>query len=200
MIEIGLLRHGEVMGGTCFRGSTDDPLTDIGLNQMRKAAQGYPDRADMWNQIISSPLQRCARFAEEFSQQHSLPLRFDDRLQEMHFGDWEGRTAAELIDEDPEPLTQFWADPFNRPPPRGEQLSHFQSRVLKAWSNVIQRHINQRVLLVTHGGVIRILLCHLQQRPVSALLEIEIEHGTLYTFHNSDDVNDVTAFQPGFKF
>ncbi len=131
MIQVGLLRHGEVQGGNCFRGSTDDPLTEPGLDQMRAATRGSPAGTQSWNQVISSPLTRCASFAREFAEQHALPLTYDHRLKEMHFGDWEGRTAAELFDEDAKALTQFWADPFTQPPPGGEHFEHFQSRVLE---------------------------------------------------------------------
>ncbi len=191
MILIGLLRHGEVEGGTCFRGSTDDPLTAIGLTQMRVATEG----SHHWDQVISSPLARCASFAKEFAWRHSLPLIFDDRLQEMYFGAWEGRTAAELIDEDPVALEQFWTDPDTHSPPGGEPLSHFRARVLETWNMIIHIHTKQRILLVTHGGVIRVLLCHVLQRPVGKLLEIEVKHGALHTLRISVDENKMPTAQ-----
>lgn len=175
--QIDLLRHGETQGGSRFRGSTDDPLTDIGLHQMRMATAG--DRS--WNRVISSPLKRCAAFATVFARQHSLPLTFDERIKEIHFGAWEGLTATELMAEDPDALARFWADPDESPPPGGESLSCFQVRVLDAWKNLVHSDSGQKTLLVTHGGVIRILLCHVQQRPIGKLLEIEVKHGALYT-------------------
>lgn len=198
MIQLALLRHGEVQGGNCYRGSTDDPLTDTGLNQMRTATQEYLAATQGWNQIISSPLKRCASFAREFAEQHALPVSYDNRLREIHFGDWEGRTAAELFEEDADALTQFWADPFTQPPPQGEPFEQFQSRVLEAWNSIVQKnsamHNEQRILLVTHGGVIRMLLCYLQQRPLSSLLDIEVKHGALYTVRSTVDAAGVSTF------
>ncbi len=56
-------------------------------------------------------------------------------------------------------------------------------------------HNEQHILLVTHGGVIRLLLCHLQQRPLSTLLDAEVKHGALFTFHGSLDACGMSTFQ-----
>ncbi len=186
IIHIDLLRHGETEGGPRFRGSTDDPLTDIGWDQMRSATNGEPH----WDRVISSPLKRCAGFAREFAQQHSLPLTLEQRLSEIHFGAWEGRSAAELMEEDPDALVHFWADPEQHTPPDGEPLTQFQARVLTAWNSIIHAHTGERVLVVTHGGVIRVLLCQVQQRPVGRLLEIEVKHGALYSLRASIDAQE----------
>lgn len=175
MMLIGLLRHGEVEGGNCFRGHTDDPLTSTGLSQMHAALSGN----DRWDRLISSPLLRCAEFSDAFARQHSLPLTFDARLKEMHFGIWEGRSASELMAVNPEALTRFWRDPDTCPPPGGESLSGFQARVLDAWNDILSAHVGRNFLIVTHGGVIRVLLCHILNVPVSRWHEFEIPHGQL---------------------
>lgn len=161
MTRIGLLRHGEVAGGACLRGHTDDPLTERGFKQMRAAIAKDPD----WDQVVTSPLQRCAVFAEAFARQRKVPLRIDRRLAELHFGDWEGRTTIEIMNESPRALKDFWDDPDRCPAPHGEQLSQFRARVLDAWQQIIDTNSGQRVLTVTHSGVIRVLLCHAEQRP-----------------------------------
>jgi alpha-ribazole phosphatase len=186
---IGLLRHGEVAGGNCFRGHTDDPLTAKGLEQMYSAITD----CDSWDCIISSPLMRCAKFAKLYAQQYSLPLTIDDRLHELNFGTWEGRTAAELMAEDQDALTRFWNDPEKHPPPDGETLSCFQARILEAWSHILATYSEQRVLVVTHGGVIRVLLCHVLARPLAKLQEFEIKHGGLYSLQVDVDNNTTPA-------
>ncbi|MEW5703557.1 MAG: alpha-ribazole phosphatase [Pseudomonadota bacterium] len=187
--RIDLLRHGETQGGACFRGSTDDPLTDTGLDQMRSSTNGNHG----WDQVITSPLERCASFAKAFARQRSLPITFDKRIQEMHFGAWEGHTAAELAAKDPDALARFWSNPDGYPPPGGEPLAQFQARVLAAWNSITHRHNGQHVLVVTHGGVIRVLLCHAQQRPIGKLLEIEVKHGALYSLRVSIDSKQARA-------
>lgn len=183
MMVVGLLRHGEARGGPRFRGRTDDPLTAAGWEQMHATIA-----ADhRWNRVISSPLARCAEFAGVLARRDSLPLTFDVRLQEMHFGAWEGRTAAELMAEAPEALTQFWSDPSTYAPPGGEPLADFRQRVLDVWSDIVTAHAGQRVLVVTHAGVIRVLLCHLLQQPPAQLQVFEVSHGGLHTFLINDD-------------
>ena len=92
-VYLELLRHGETELGGGLRGSLDDALTAAGWAQLRAAViEGGP-----WDRLISSPLQRCARFAEELAAQQSLPLSLEPDLQELHFGDWEGRSTAELM-------------------------------------------------------------------------------------------------------
>lgn len=177
---VDLLRHGETVGGSRFRGSIDDALTENGWSQMNAAiTQETTNSTQTWNRIISSPLQRCADFAHQLGQQHSLPVSFDTRFKEMHFGRWEGRTAAELMSTDENALTQFWNDPVQNTPPEAEPLLEFEQRVLSAWTDLLRDYRGERILLVTHGGVIRVLLCHVQQRPIKQLLEIEVKHAAL---------------------
>ena len=173
---IALLRHGETEGGTRFRGSLDDPLTLAGWEQMR-AAVGK----EHWQRIVASPLKRCAEFAGELALCLGVPLEVDERLREIHFGTWEGKTAAELMESDGEALTRFWRDPAVYPPPGAEPLETFQARVLAAWRDLQRDHRGDRVLVVSHGGVIRTILCDVLGHPLERLLELELEigHGTL---------------------
>ena len=89
-VQLDLLRHGETELGGGLRGSLDDALTAQGWEQMRAAVKGQGP----WQRIVSSPLQRCALFARELAEQLDVPLSFEKDLQELHFGEWEGRTAA----------------------------------------------------------------------------------------------------------
>lgn len=180
---LGLLRHGETEGGPRFRGHTDDPLTAKGIAQMDAAIAA----SDHWDRVFSSPLVRCSAFACTFARHYSLPLTLDTRLQEMHFGRWEGRTAAELMVQDKTALTDFWNAPENHPPPDGESLAQFQRRVLDAYSDILAAHADQRVLIVTHGGVIRVLLCHILNVPMSQWYTFEVAHGQLHRQHIRGD-------------
>lgn len=179
MILVGLLRHGEARGGARLRGHTDDPLTAHGREQMHAATRDHFH----WDRVISSPLARCAEFARTFARRQALPLTLDDRLKELHFGAWEGRTAAGLMAETPDALTRFWADPAAYPPPDGEPLAQFQARVLDAWRAIVTGPADRRVLVVTHGGVIRVLLCHLHRQPIERLLELEVGLASLHQVH-----------------
>jgi len=105
--HIALLRHGETQGGSQFRGTSDDPLTETGWEQMWAAVE-QPDRAWDWDGIIASPLARCADFARALSQQKDILLSLDSRLAELDFGAWEGQTAADLMATDAEANPADW--------------------------------------------------------------------------------------------
>lgn len=173
---IGLLRHGETEGVQGFNGRTDQPLTAHGWSQM---AASVKPRA--WDRVISSPLVRCAGFARALSQDCSIPLRLDDRLQEMDFGAWEGRTAAELMQTDAEALTRFWDNPARHSPTDGESLAVFGARVLSAWQAMVADATDDHRLCVAHGGVIRVILCHLLGHPVERLMDMDVAKGSLWT-------------------
>ena len=78
-----------------------------------------------------------------------------------------------------EALSRFWQNPLSYPPPNGEYLLDFEARVLSAWYDVQQQFIGKRILLITHSGVIRVIICHIQQHPVERLLEFEVNHADI---------------------
>lgn len=167
-----LLRHGETERGGGLRGSLDDALTAQGWAQLRAAvAQAGP-----WDALVSSPLQRCARFAEELAGQRAVPLSYEPDLQELHFGDWEGRATAELMQSEAEALGRFWADPYGFTPPAGEPLERFEARILHTLRRLYRDHAGRRLLLITHGGVMRLLLARARGLPREQLLQVNVGH------------------------
>lgn len=175
-LRLDLLRHGETELGGGLRGSLDDALTDAGWQQMREAVAGRGP----WDRVVSSPLQRCARFAEELGARLALPVVLEADLQELHFGAWEGQSAAALMTSDAEALGRFWADPYAFTPPQGEPVLAFSTRVLGAVERLYQGYAGERVLLVSHGGVMRLLLARARGLPREQLLNVEVAHGGLF--------------------
>jgi alpha-ribazole phosphatase/probable phosphoglycerate mutase len=153
---LDFLRHGEPVGGRRYRGQTDDPLSEKGWSQMRAATAGERP----WNTIVSSPLSRCRAFAEELARDAGLPLAFDERLKEVGFGTWEGRTAEELKRESPDCVLDFKLDPIAHRPAGAEPLAAFQARVAAAYEDLLIRHAGGHVLVVAHAGVMRMAICH----------------------------------------
>jgi len=175
-VTLDLLRHGETELGGGLRGSLDDALTPVGWEQMRAAVQGRGP----WDRIVSSPLQRCALFAQELAGQLALPVTFDKDLQELHFGEWEGQSAAALMQTDEQALGLFWANPYSFTPPQGEPVLEFSQRVLAAVTRLQQAHAGERVLVVCHGGVMKLLLAQARGLPREQLLNIQVVNGALF--------------------
>ena len=175
-VQLDLLRHGETELGGGLRGSLDDALTALGWTQMRDAVKGQGP----WDRIVSSPLQRCALFARELSEQLDLPVSFDKDLQELHFGAWEGQSAAALMEVDEQALGLFWADPYAFTPPDAEPVLEFSARVLSAVSRLQRDFAGQRVLVICHGGVMKLLLAQARGMPREQLLQVPVIHGALF--------------------
>ena len=172
----GVAQHGVVQGAARFHGSTNVALSEHGWTQMWAAVGNEP----YWNRIISSPLSRCADFAQALSQQHDIPLQLDVRIREIHFGIWEGKSAEEIMLDDVDALTRYWQDPTQHTPHDGESLTNFEARILSFWQEIITQYRGEKVLLIAHGGVIRLLLCHILQRPLQRILEVEVAHATIH--------------------
>lgn len=176
-VRLSLLRHGETERGAGFRGSLDDALTPEGWAQMRAAVA----KPGGWVRVISSPLQRCARFAETLE----LPVHLEPDLRELHFGAWEGLSTAQVHAQDEQALGRFWADPYGYTPPKGEPVAAFAERVGRAVEALAAAYAGEHVLVITHGGVMRLLLAAARQLPRERLMEVVVAHGGLHTLEGT---------------
>jgi alpha-ribazole phosphatase len=173
-MSIDLLRHGDT-GQRSYRGQLDDPLTPLGWMQLSQAVVGGE-----WDGLVSSPLARCARFAEKLAAERSLPLRIDARLAEYHFGDWQGVPIETLADADGDALGRFWADPVAHPPPGAEPFAAFRARLSAAMDDIAAHAGDRRVLVVTHGGAIRLLRCVAERRDFGDMAGIDVPHASVH--------------------
>jgi broad specificity phosphatase PhoE len=149
-----LLRHGLPEGDDCLRGQTDFALTGAGWQQMLSASEQLPKI----DNIISSPLIRCADFSKAYAIQHNTPLAFNDDIQEMNFGLWDGEKHEVLWQKYPHALDKFWHAPRSHQPPEGESFTAFEKRVNHCRKRLLSDCADQTLLLITHAGVIRIFL------------------------------------------
>jgi alpha-ribazole phosphatase len=175
---IDFLRHGEPVGGRRYRGQIDDPLSEKGWTQMRRAVAGERP----WTALVSSPLSRCRAFAEELAGQTGLPLNFDERLKEVGFGAWEGRTADALNAELPGCVFNFKRDPVGCRPAGAEPLADFSARVVAAFESLVEAHAGGHVLVVAHAGVMRMVICHVLGMPVEHAYRIDIASAAMARF------------------
>lgn len=168
--QFDFLRHGEPVGGRRYRGQTDDPLSEKGWAQMRAATAD----ARPWNAIVSSPLARCAAFAEWLAAETGLPLRFDERFKEVGFGVWEGKTPDELKREAPDCVFEFKRDPVANRPQGAELLADFHARVVAAYEDLLDHHAGGHVLVVAHAGVMRMVICHVLGLPPARAYHLNV--------------------------
>lgn len=145
MTHLTVIRHVPVAAeGLCY-GQLDLPVfQDEGLPV--ELAQKIGKTGAVW----SSPSRRCLALAEPLAVHLSLPLQTDERLMELSFGEWEGRSWKEL--EETAEFPTWMAEWKTAAPPGGETLSQLEARV-RDW---LQR-VEPGSVVVTHAGVIRTL-------------------------------------------
>ncbi|TMX41330.1 alpha-ribazole phosphatase [Vibrio rotiferianus] len=154
-LNIYLLRHGKVNAAPGLHGQTDLKVDE---EAQRKIALAWRQNGKEVGGIISSPLLRCHDAAQMIAEQDLLPLSVEPLLQELDFGDFDG-VPFDMLSEHWHKLEAFWKAPAQHTLPKSESLDVFANRVTCAWSQIIN-DINDNLLIVTHGGVIRMILAH----------------------------------------
>jgi alpha-ribazole phosphatase/probable phosphoglycerate mutase len=142
-----------------------------------------------WDSIISSPLLRCADFASEISERHKLAIKFEPQFMEIGFGSWEGKTAEQIQQQMPGALEAFWQDPVNHRPDGAEPLADFKDRIESAWTNLLQHHTGEHVLVVCHAGVIRMSLQYILGMPIENVFRIKVSNAGLTRVEIDHDEN-----------
>jgi broad specificity phosphatase PhoE len=158
MRRLTLIRHGMTEWNTIgrFQGHSDIPLSDEGRCQAALLAPYVATFPDI-DVIVTSPLLRAVQTAEIVLP--GRPRLLEARLRELDFGEFEGRTRAQL---ERDPRWDGWvADPFGRPAPGGESYRQLRTRA-DAWLvEARTRHPEAHVLAVSHSGTIQMLLSSL---------------------------------------
>ena len=167
---IELLRHGEPVGGSKFRGQVDDPLSERGWQQMHDAVAG----CSHWERLVTSPLVRCHAFATRLSEDLDLPLSVEDRFAEVGFGEWEGKSRSELEQLVPGQVTRFYRDPIVHRPPGAEPLDEFVARVSAGFDQLLEQYQGESVLIIAHAGVIRAILAGVLGMSPVAMYRIHV--------------------------
>ena len=173
-----LLRHGQTPRSVQKRyaGRSDVPLTDTGLRQAAAAAKRLASAG--LDAIVTSPLQRAVRTAEEVAAATGIPVLTDDGFREPDFGDWEGLTFAAVRERWPAELTAWLADPAVAPP-GGESFAEVSERVTAALHRVLVGRERQRVLIVSHVTPIKMLVAAALLAPPPALYRMHLDVAAL---------------------
>ena len=102
-------------------------------------------------------------------------------LKEVNFGDWEGKYWEDIPKTELDPWME---DYIHQSPPNGESLMTMQGRVMNFWAEMLQNHKNknQKVILITHGGVIRILRGHLEDVALDKIFDFKIDYGAVFKY------------------
>jgi broad specificity phosphatase PhoE len=168
MKQIILWRHGQTDWNLAnrFQGHSDIPLNSVGLYQVKQAAKVLRDLEP--TKIISSDLSRALTTASALGEVTGLEVIIDKRLRETDGGKWEGKTGAENRERDFERFVR-WIDGADEPAGEtGERRSEVAARASESvFSHLNELEIDERLVVVTHGGTARCLLGHMLNLPLS---------------------------------
>lgn len=159
MLKLYLIRHGETDWNADGRiqGHSDIELNARGLEQARRLAARMPDEGE-FHALYASPLKRALRTAEMIGSALNLPVTLDARLLERSLGMLEGLTMSDIREKFPD-VHRAWHDGGPRPHIIGEETREsFVLRATEFIHDIRAKHHDGRVLAITHGGTINMLL------------------------------------------
>ena len=158
--EIILIRHGETEWNSQKRmqGHSNSNLSEVGRGQIQ--ALGELMKNVSFDHIYSSDSLRARQTAEAITQYSGHTLQFDQRIREKNLGVFEGLTSTEAKERHPEVYRLFKTAGANYVIDEGESTQQLLERALEFIEEIRLRHPQKRVVMVTHGGVVRVLMKH----------------------------------------
>jgi len=168
MTRFGLIRHAQTRWNREKRiqGQSDSPLTADGKRQATRWGQVLKPFG--WDRIIASDTGRARQTAKFINACLNISLTTDSRLREQDWGQWAGKTIAELKTEIPHELDEQARAGWAFCPPGGEDRGDVQKRSEKALLEATAQWPGNNILVVTHEGVIKSLIYHLCGRKFLA--------------------------------
>lgn len=158
---IGLFRHGTTLWNEQKRiqGRSDSPLSAQGQRNI----SAWADSLRKWNftRIIASDLGRVRETVGILNSRLKLPVEYDGRLREMHWGDWEGLLLDDIQTRHSHLLEEMVGLGWDFRPPGGENRKEVLLRAMAALKEAIRKWPGQNLLTVSHQGVIKCLICEL---------------------------------------
>jgi len=159
-LNLYFLRHGETTysqtGGYC--GSIDPDLTAEGLQMVEEFANVY--QAIAWDGIYVSPMKRTIASAKPLCKKVGIEMQLRDGLKEINYGHWEDKTPEFVKENYLDDYINWMAEPAWNAPTGGETAVEITNRAEPVISEVVAKHKSGNVLIVSHKGTIRILLCN----------------------------------------
>lgn len=170
-----LARHGQTAYNVeaRFRGRADPPLDARGTKQAEDLGRGIVPLAAA--AVYTSPRIRARATANAIANATRLEVFASDALDDIDYGSWTGRTAAEVNAEQPADYEMWLSAPEALRVPGGERVVDVQSRVWSAVSELACQRAGQTVVVVTHDIAIRLVVCRVLDAPLRAIHAICVD-------------------------
>ena len=179
-MRLYLMRHGQVKGHDEKRiyGHDDVELTEEGIGQSHRLGERL--KGEGIAAIYSSDLRRSlegARIIGRYLNISPAPPR--QELREKGFGVFEGLKLTEITERFAVELDEMMKGWISYCPPGAESLKELEQRVMQALGGILEMHAGERVALVGHGGVNRIILLHALGLELDNFFCFEQDYGCL---------------------
>ena len=186
MLRIYFMRHGETVWNRDrrYQGMTDIELSETGIKQAECVAERLKNI--QIDKIYSSPLKRAMATAEPVAAVKGLEIIPDDRFREIHFGEWEGQTVPELIEKYGDTYKNFIRNPQIYGFPGEGSVQNVINR-LKPGIDEIMEHDDGNVLIISHGGMIRLMIMYIMGLDDSWFTKMWIDNTALSTIEFRED-------------
>ncbi len=173
-----LLRHAvtEASDGKILLGREDAHLGEAGRNQAEDLATAVARRKP--DHLLSSPLARARETARPVAEATGLSVETITDLQEIDFGRWGGQSFDQIRNSDPDLVEELTDDPADFTFPGGEKIADFWERIA-AVADVLEESEHSCPAVVSHGGVIRGLICHLLRIEPDNYLLFRIDYASI---------------------
>ncbi len=185
-----LVRHGETAWNREGRVMGRNPveLNDRGRAQMEAATTLVSAiRPDL---IVTSPLVRARQSAEIIAAGlNGAQIVEEPQIAEVRYGRWEGMTYHELIDD--QDYIRYRKSPLQSPTPGGETIEEVQQRGVEAVKRFLSANGGQRVIFVSHGDIIRTVLCHFMGLDLKHFHRIRIDNAAVSAVHIAGEFAEV---------
>jgi probable phosphoglycerate mutase len=129
--------------------------------------------------VFTSPLQRTRETAEMIAGRHGLEVQCRPAFIEVEYGDWTGRSIAELRDDST--FQQFNSSRSSVSPPNGEAAVQVQIRAVRELTRLTTEYENQTIVVVTHAEVIRLAIAHYAAIPLDFCLRLKVDPASIST-------------------
>jgi broad specificity phosphatase PhoE len=181
-----LVRHGETefnREGRWQGAGSNPPLNEKGRIQAVELARQLAGRPVL--AIYTSPQRRALETAVILGKCLGREPRLMEALHELDHGEWEGRTQAEVLARWPEAFHAYEAAPWDTPRPGGESYEELGKRLWPTLERLADRHRGEEIVIVTHGGPIRLVLSRVLGRPLTERHLFGVDNASVFTVEES---------------
>ena len=171
-----------------YIGQTDVPLSGKGIDQASSIGRFL--RTLRFSSYRCSPMLRTMETGRIIAKETDGSISADDSLREIDFGSWEGLNFSEVSTRFPGDVREWLSAGDNFTFPGGESIRDFHERVAEATDRILKSG-NRYQIVVTHGGVFRVMLCLLMDMPLRCASAFKIDYGATALIGIDDDCSSV---------